>query len=51
MKREGFEPTYEFDIDAMGDKTFHTYRKTKTANEDIYFKWNPFNFVNKHYVR
>ena len=51
MKREGFEPTYDFDLDVMADKTFHTYRKTKTAHEDLYFKWNPMNFVNKHYVR
>jgi len=51
MKKEGFEPTLEFDLDVMADKTFHTYRKTKTANEDLYFKWNPGNLVNKHYVR
>ena len=51
MKREGFESTYDFDIDVMADKTFHTYRKTKTANESLYYKWNPMNLVNKHYVR
>jgi len=51
MKREGFEPTYEFDIDIMADKTFHTYRKTKTAHEGHYYKWNPLNLINKHYVR
>ena len=51
MKKEGFEPTIDIDIDMMQDKMFHTYRKTKNANEALYFKWNPFNLVNKHYVR
>lgn len=35
----------------MLDKTFHTFRKSKTVNENFYFKWNPFNLVNKHYTR
>jgi len=35
----------------MADKTFTTYRKTKTFNETIFFRWNPFNLVNKHYTR
>ena len=51
MKKEGFEPTVDFDIDLMQDKQFHTYRKTKTAHEAMYFKWNPLNLVNKGYVR
>ena len=51
MKKEGFEPTIELDMDMLQDKQFHTYRKTKTANEAIYFKWNPMNLVNKSYVR
>jgi len=51
MKREGFEPTVDFDLDLMADKTFHTYRKTKPNQESLYFKWNPMNLVNKHYVR
>ena len=51
MKKEGFEPTMDFDIDLLQDKQFHTYRKTKTANETLYFKWNPLNLVNKGYVR
>jgi len=33
------------------DKTFHTYRKSKTLNENVFFRWNPFNLVNKHYTR
>ena len=51
MKKEGFEPTLDLDIDIFADKTFHTYRRTKTAHEFLYFKWNPLNLVNKHYVR
>ena len=51
MKQEGFEPTVEIDIDMMQDKQFHTYRKTKTANENIHFRWNPMNLVNKGYKR
>ena len=51
MKKEGFEPTVDFDIDLMQDKQFHTYRKTKTAHEAMYFKWNPLNLINKGYVR
>ena len=30
MKKEGFEPTIDFDIGMFADKTFSTYRKTKT---------------------
>ena len=51
MKKEGFEPTIDLDMDMLQDKQFHTYRKTKANNEAIYFKWNPMNFVNKSYVR
>ena len=51
MKKEGFQPTIELDLDMMTDKQFHTYRKTKTAHENLYFKWNPLNLVNKAYVR
>lgn len=51
MKKEGFDPTIEVDIGKFPDKTFTTYRKTKTSSEDLYFKWNPFNLVNKHYTR
>ena len=31
MKKEGFDPTVDVDIDTFTDKTFATYRKTKTA--------------------
>ena len=51
MKKEGFEPTIEFDIDMMCDKQFHTYRKTKNHNTTVFFRWNPLHLVNKGYKR
>jgi hypothetical protein len=51
MKKEGFTPTVDFDVSAFMDKTFTTYRKTKAFNESIFFRWNPFNLVNKHFTR
>lgn len=33
------------------DKTFHSYRKSKTNTEANHWKWNPFNLVNLHYMR
>ena len=51
MKKEGFEAIAEFDIGTLADKTFTTYRKTKTFNETIFFRWNPFNLINKHFTR
>ena len=51
MKQEGFNNTFEIDVDDMLDKTFHTYRKSKALHEDVYHKWNPFNLVNKHFTR
>jgi len=33
------------------DKTFTTYRKGKVHNENIFFRWNPFNLINKHFTR
>ena len=51
MQEEGFNNTFDVDIDKLPSKEFHTYRKTKVLNESIYFRWNPFNLVNKHYVR
>lgn len=51
MKKEGFTPTIEFDIGNFMDKTFTTYRKTKAFNETIFFRWNPFNLINKHFTR
>jgi hypothetical protein len=50
MQKAGFDPTLEVDIDSFADKTFTTYRKTKTTKA-LYFKWNPFNLINKHYTR
>ena len=51
MKNEGFRSAFDVNIDNMPDKQFHTYRKTKTLHEDIFFRWNPFNLINKHYTR
>ena len=51
MQEEGFRNTFDVDIDKLPSKEFHTYRKTKVLNESIYFRWNPLNLVNKHYVR
>lgn len=35
----------------MQDKGFHTYRKSKVLHEDMFFRWNPLNLINKHYTR
>ena len=51
MAKEGFEQSINFNIDDLIDKAFHSYRKTKTHNEVLYYKWNPFNLVNKHLTR
>lgn len=51
MAKEGFQASVEFDIGQFMDKTFTTYRKTKLHNEDIFFRFNPFNLINKHYTR
>ena len=51
MQAEGFEQTFDFNVDNLLDKTFHTYRKSKTSSTYMHWKWNPFNLVNKHYMR
>ena len=51
MKSEGFKNTFEVDLDRMPNKEFHTYRKTKVLNESLFYRWNPLNMINKHYVR
>lgn len=51
MQKEGLEQTFDFNIDNLMDKTFHTYRKSKTNSTWMHYKWNPFNLVNKHYMR
>ena len=51
MAAEGFRQDIDFDISNLCDKTFHTYRKSKTNNVNNHWKWNPFNLVNKHYTR
>lgn len=51
MQKQGFEPTIKLDVGEFLDKEFVTYRKTKTFNESIFFRWNPFNLINKHFTR
>ena len=51
MAAEGFENSFEVNIDDMLDKTFHTFRKSKTNYIGNHWKWTPFNLVNKHYTR
>ena len=51
MQKAGFTQTFEVDLDMMLDKTFHSFRRSKTNSEGNYHKWNPFNLVNKHYTR
>lgn len=52
MEKEGFNNTFDVDMDQMLDKTFHTFRRSKTNfDEHKYHKWNPFNLVNKHFTR
>ena len=50
MKREGFDPADDLDVDEMADKTFHTNRKTKATTERAYYKWNPLDLLKKHCV-
>ena len=51
MQAEGFEQTFDFNVDNLLDKTFHTYRKSKTSSTFMHWKWNPFNLINKHHMR
>ena len=51
MANQGFQQSFDLDLNDLLDKTFHTYRKSKTLNERIYFKWNPFNLINKHFTK
>lgn len=51
MKAEGFEQTFDFNIENLLDKQFHTFRKSKTNSMYMHYKWNPFNLVNKGHMR
>lgn len=42
---------FDFNIDNLMDKTFHSYRRSKTHSVKSHYKWNPFNMVNKHFMR
>lgn len=41
----------EMDMDDLPNKEFHTFRKTKTHNEAIFYRYHFLNFINKHYTR
>ncbi len=51
MKQEGLSDAIDFDIDLLMDKTFTSYRKTKSMNKHIFFRWHNANMVNMHYTR
>lgn len=51
MQKEGFSQDFQFNIENLLDKTFHTYRKSKTNSIANHWKWNPFNLINLHYMR
>ena len=51
MAQEGFSQDFNVDINQLSDKTFHTYRKSRSNTEANQYKWNPFNLVNKHFMR
>ena len=51
MKKEGMVGNVEVDLDALPNKTFTTYRKTRTFTENYNFRYNPWNLVTMHYTR
>lgn len=51
MKEEGMAGNVEFDMSDLPNKEFITYRKTKSHNETIFFRYHFFNFITKHYSR
>jgi hypothetical protein len=52
MQEEGMKGSLDFDVGEFLDKTFITYRKTKSINEDFYmYRYSFFNFITKHYTR
>ena len=51
MKAAGFKQDFDFNISDLSDKSFHTYRKSKTNSTYMHYKWNPFNLVNKGFMR
>ena len=51
MKSEGFSQDFDLNVDQLLDKGFHTYRKSKTNAIENHYKWNPFNMVNKHFMK
>ncbi len=51
MVNEGFNSSFDINLDCLPDNEFHTSRKTKVFHEDIFFRWNPLNFINKQSKR
>jgi len=51
MAAEGFNQTFDLDMDEFLDKHFHTYRKTKLHNTKMFWKWNGFALTNKSFTR
>jgi len=51
MKEEGMAGSIDLNIGDFADKEFHTFRKTKSFKEAIYYRWNFLNLINKHYTR
>ena len=43
--------TIEFDLEDLPNKEFYTFRKTKTHNEHIFYRYHFLNLINKHYTR
>ena len=50
MAQQGFSQDFDVDITQLSDKTFHTYRKSRTNTEANHYKWNPMNLINKHFM-
>ena len=51
MAAEGFKQDFDLNIDNLLDKTFHSFRRSKTNSINNHWKWNPFNLINKHFTR
>lgn len=50
MEKEGGF-TSEMDLNNFVHKDFVTYRKSINDQENMYFRYNPFNLVNTHHLR
>lgn len=48
-KESGFKS--EMDLDNFVHKDFVTYRKSVNSEEDMYYRYSRFNFINAHFLR